>query len=144
MTPLHRGRPTASRPDRPTPAHRRSTEPPPVGDAPVIDVRPGAAASFDGDRVRLTLWVVGGGRRSRVPWARLAELEATVTAELGRGPATVVRFGDRAACRAALGPAGVAAVERRLAAAARAAGARLVTWSGDPPSRDGRWADRGD
>lgn len=107
-----------------------------------MDVRPGHAATFDGDRVRLPLSVTGAGRRRRIAWIDRRGLDVTVTSMLGPDTAGVVRFGDRSVCRRLLGRVNTASVERRLAATARAAGALLVTWT-DRPRRevDSTWYD---
>lgn len=114
----------------------RSRAPPELPALECVDVRPGPAAVFDGDRVRLSLSVAAGARRARVGWHDFAELEAALTRCLPPGASAAVRFGDRSACRAALGPARVAAVERRLVSTARRERVALVTWTGAPPHAD--------
>lgn len=102
---------------------------PPDGTGRTVDVRPGTVATFDGDRLRLPLTVAGADRRTRVAWIDRTGLDAAVSAMLEAESAGVVRFGDRSVCRRLLGPDTTAAVERRLAATARAAGARFITWT---------------
>lgn len=125
---------------------RTGRDPPPAGTTLVhssnppgapsdgwVDVRPGLVATFDGDRVRLPLVVAAGRHRTAVGWTAGAELEATVATALRRTDTAAVRFGDRHACRTAVGAAGVAAIERRLAAVARREWASLITWTGASP-----------
>jgi hypothetical protein len=107
---------------------------PPLGAEGCVDVRPGAVATFDGDRVRLPLAVSTPGHRVRVAWIDHRGLDDAVSRMLAADTAEVVRFGDRAACRGLLGRANTATVERRLAATARAAAATLVSWTDRPRS----------
>lgn len=113
----------------------RSTRPPEVPDDRCVDVRPGGVATFDGDRVRLSLWVSDGDTRVPVAWTDLDGLEAAVTASLREGGGSI-RFGGRDACRSALGTAAVEAVECRLGDIARRRDATLVSWTVAAP-RDG-------
>jgi hypothetical protein len=111
----------------------RSPAPPELPAIECIDIRPGAAATFDGDRVQLSLSVRAEDHRRCIGWRDFAALETALTRVLPLESAAVVRFGDRSACRAALGPDRVAAVERQLVATVRREGAVLVTWTGAPP-----------
>lgn len=120
----------------------RSPAPPEVPSERCVDVRPGSVAAFDGAHVRLSLWVTDGRRRAPVGWRDRSALVRFVTAALQGTTGATVRFGDRALCRRVLGPAGVGAVERRLAAAARDHGATLVTWTAAPGGRGERAYDR--
>lgn len=146
MTTEEPGPPDSARSERtpPVPATilLHTSTPPEINVDQRVDVRPGAVATFDGDRVRLTLVVTAGDRRARIGWRDVGGLERAISARLDRAVPAVVRFGDRAACRTALGAAGVGALERRLAAAARAGGAALVTWTSETAhDRDGRTYD---
>lgn len=93
-----------------------------------VDVRPGAVASFDGDRIRLALAVTHRESRATVDWADSPALEATLASAL-RGGTTTLRFGDRRAVRTALGAARADALERRLGTTATDLGATLVVWT---------------
>ncbi|MFB6354744.1 MAG: hypothetical protein ABEJ92_11750 [Halobacteriales archaeon] len=117
------------------------TDPPSVFGYRCVDVRPGTLATFDGDRVSLPLTVRTESRRTRVSWRDVDGLERAVAGYLVGSEPTVLRFGDRAACRAALGPAGVGTIERRLAATARAGRAALLTWTTAEGDREVRGYD---
>lgn len=110
----------------------RSPVPPALPAIDCVDVRPGATATFDGERIRLSISVRAGDRRHAVDWRDVGALESTVARFLP-GRTAVVRFGDRSACRAALGSGRVAAVERRLLSTVRDERAALVTWTGGAP-----------
>lgn len=112
----------------------RSPTPPSVASDLCVDVRPGAAATFDGDHVRFPLSVVDDESVARLDWSDLSGLEAVVEARLRGEHSATIRFGDRSMCQTAIGADGVAAVERRLASVARRAQARLVTWTRATPS----------
>lgn len=114
-----------------------ATAPPAVPAEPVVDVRPGHVATFDGDRHRLPLRV-GRGADARVVGATApAALEVAVASRLA--PGGVVRFGDRRTCRRLLPRLSADAVERRLARVAAEAEATLLTWtSGRPGPADRR------
>lgn len=114
----------------------RSDTPPAVPSEQYIDVRTGGVATFDGERVRLPLWISDGRDRVSIDWSELGKLDATVAGRLRGGTVEVIRFGGRASCRLAVGSAGVASIERRLAETARDARATLVTWTVAAP-RDG-------
>lgn len=119
----------------------RDDAPPTVFGYRCVDVRPGTLATFDGDRVSLPLTVRTGARETRVSWRDVDGLEHAVADYLGGPKPTILRFGDRAACRAALGSAGVGTIERRLAATARAGRAVLLTWTTADGDRDVRGYD---
>lgn len=106
-----------------------SVEAPAVPGHRCVDVRPGPVATFDGDRIVLPLTVRCGDVRRRFARHEIPALEEAVSSLLRRDGAAV-RFGDRAACRRVLP---TAAVERRLAAAARREGETLVTWTSEEP-----------
>ena len=101
-----------------------------------VDVRPGAAATFDGDRVWMPLLVTGAGERHRLDRSELPALEDVVLGLLETGRVDTVRFGDRAAYRRALSAAAVRAIERRLLSAARRTRATLLTWTGHVPRNE--------
>lgn len=115
----------------------RAAAPPPV-DERVVDVVPGAAATFDGDRVRGALVVSAPDPGPRERHAR-AELPAALAATrrlLREHDATVLRLGNRAALAAFRQAAAVGRIERRFAAAADAEGASLLTWTDREPRGD--------
>lgn len=117
----------------------RASSPPPLPTDRCVDVRPGAHAAFDGDRVRLALAVTRGPVRERVDWADPTGLEAAVTAALRPRRGAAVRYGDRVAIQTALGTGQARAIVRQLGAVADAHEATLVTWtSGSPRPADRR------
>ena len=124
--------------------------PPEVPTERCVDVRPGPVATFDGDRLELSLTVVRGDERRRFTRHELPALERTVASLLvdaGRAAARdrvpeVVRFGDRAACRNVLPSPAVTTIERRLGAVACQLSGTLLTWtSAGPGSADYRTYD---
>ena len=124
----------------------RSDAPPAVPTDRCVDVRPGPVATFDGDRLRLSLSVSRGDERRRFGRHELPAVERAVASFLaedarGGGPTAsdrspeLVRFGDRAACRNCLPAQAVAAIERRLGAVARRRSGALLTWTTGYPRR---------
>ena len=124
----------------------RSDGPPAVPTNRCVDVRPGPFATFDGDRLRLSLSVRRGDELGRFGRHELPAVERAVASFLAGDPAgggslagepgpEVVRFGDRAACRNCLPAPAVAAIERRLGAVARRRAGALLTWTSEAPRR---------
>lgn len=66
----------------------RSAGPPRVPAGRRVDVRPGAFATFDGDRFRMALTVTAGGERRRFERSDVAGIEDAVVSALGRGGPT--------------------------------------------------------
>lgn len=100
-----------------------------------LDVRPGAFATFDGERYHSSLAFVYDDRRRR-SYAR-DELPAALTAatEHVRDGGTV-RLGNRAAIREVWPTGTIRRVERDLATTARSADGSLVTWTDETPGPD--------
>lgn len=117
----------------------RSPAPPSMAVETAVDVRPGPAATFDGDRLRLPLQVTDGEVRRRFGRSELAAVEETVADLLRASGSVAVRFGDRAACRRVLPTASLGAIERRLLGATRREGATLVTWTSERPRDRSRY-----
>ena len=121
-----------------------SDAPPAVPTDRFVNVRPGPVATFDGDRLRLSLSVRRGDDRRRFGRHELPAVERAVASLLaesaadGRPPANdrgpeVVRFGDRSAFRAVLSTPAAVMIERRLGAVARRRSGTLLTWTTDAP-----------
>ena len=110
----------------------RSPSPPEVAVERCVDVRPGAAATFDGDRLWLPIQVRHDGERQRFERHELPSVGAAVARVLRRDGAAAIRFGDRSTCRRLLPAPVLEAIERRLAGIARREGETLVTWSAGP------------
>ena len=98
-----------------------------------VDVRPHGVATYDGDRIRLSLLVSVGDRGARLSWIDRPAIDGTVGSMIDWADASFVRFGDRAHVDHALEPAGAAVLERVLAAAANRAGVPLVSWTVEAP-----------
>ena len=119
----------------------RSRAPPEVPTDRCVDVRPGSFATFDGDRLEMSLSVVYGSERRRFGRGELPAVEhavASLLVDAGRAGADdrdpeVVRFGDRAACRTLLPRPAAAAIERRLFAVASRRAGTLLTWTSRKP-----------
>lgn len=117
----------------------RSSTPPAVAVDAHVDVRPGPAATFDGDRVRLRFRVSDGEVRHRFGRDEPAAIEEAIEGLLREADSAAVRFGDRATCRRVLPRASLEAIERRLLAAARKGGGTLVAWTAERPRERSRY-----
>lgn len=117
----------------------RSPAPPDVAVDVRVDVRPGTAATFDGDRLRFPFRVTDGEVRQRFGRDELPALEGAIADLLEDADSAAVRFGDRAACRRILPAASLDAVERRLLAATRREGRTLVAWTAEQPRAGSRY-----
>lgn len=118
-----------------------SRAPPEVPTERCVDVRPGPVATFDGDRLEMSLSVLCGDDRRRFGRRELAAVEravASLLVDAGRAAAgnpgpEVVRFGDRAACQSLLPTPAATAIERRLFAVASRRSGTLLTWTSAAP-----------
>ena len=111
----------------------RSEAPPVVPGTTPVDVRPGAAAVCDGDRIRADVWVHHGGTVRRFDTSAPSAIADAVAEAIATHSAGVVRFGDTETWRRSLPAASVDVLRRRVAAAAAGAGATFLAWTAAAP-----------
>ena len=107
-----------------------STTLPPVEGTPV-DVRPGLAITFAGDRPRGNYRITVPGRdvRETCPRERFAELVGMVRQLVREHEATVVRLGNRRQMMSFRPVSSVRDLEQRFATLTSEEGATLITWT---------------
>lgn len=108
---------------------------PEAGDEQLLDVRPGAATAFDGDRFWSTFQFVYGEQDSQL-FGREEVGEALDAAIAHVRDGGTVRMGNRARLRHDWSMTTIRSFEEKLAAAAAETDGSLLTWTVDDPEPD--------